>query len=290
MPKKLVQLKVNHIAGVDSPANKRKFLIVKRETSEEIEKLSVKKEDGKFCVYDGDKKMGEFDSMQAAQAAMMRMGKKEGGTMLTKEQLAKIADKELQEAVMTQMEELNTATAKNKELTAELEKVKAAPPPESPDEEMWKGVSPAIRMRYEAMQKENKEMSKKVEEEKDEREAQVWIGKVKAFRYIPHIVPDTFGRMMGAMAKHCPKEVGELFKILTSADEVIHKGDLFRELGRNGDNKLGDATDITARVQALSEDMMKRDNKLSLADAQAKIFKDNPEWYAAWRQSERVKI
>jgi hypothetical protein len=290
MATRLFDLKIQHVAGVDRPANKRTFLVIK---SEKIEKqMSIKKEGDKFCLYDGETKKGEYDSMDAAQAAKDKMMSK-GATMLTKEQIAAIKDEELQAAILKQQEEMLEMQKKAKESEEK-------PAPTNPDDEtIWKGVPPAIRNRFEAIEKERDAFAKKAKDEKDERETEFHIRKSEEFKYL-NLVPKHFGKVMKAVAENAPQEAEEIYRILHVADGLIEKGGFFSEYGKgkgqNGILHSGDASNITDRVNALAHDYMavaKREGKeLTEPDAIVKVFNDHPDWHTQWRreQVQSVKV
>lgn len=288
MAKKLVSLKVQHIAGVDLPANKKKFLIVKSEIAKQV---SVKEEDGKWCVYDGDEKVGEYASEEEARKAASEMNKRKGATMLTKEQIAKVSDKSLQEAIVQQQEEMAELEKQVKAKDDEIAKIKSESPHiETDDEKLWKNVPPAIRNRYDALMKDKEEVEKRAKEEKDARETEHWTQKVKELQYIPQVIPGSFGKIMKNVAEKCPTEANEIFRVLTLAEDTIAKGDLFRELGRNGTGSTGDATDVSARVSAMAEEFRKRDPKLGVAESIEKVFRDHPDWHTAYKKQVSVQV
>lgn len=288
MPTKLVNLSIKHIAGVDRPANKRQFLIIKKEKQEPVEKLSVKKEGDKYCVYDGDKKLGSFDSESDARSKIKSMMK--GATMLTPEQIAKIADKELQEAIVKQQEEFLELEKSVKAKDEEIATLKSAPPPKD-DEEIWKGVPPAIRNRMEAMKKERDEMAETAKREKEERENEHWINKSKEFKYL-QVAPEHFGKVLRAINSDHPTEAAEIVRILGVADGLIEKGAIFAEFGKNNTNgsRVADATNVTARVEALAKDYMMLDKDLSESAAIAKVFREHPDWHAPYRREAAIKV
>jgi hypothetical protein len=285
---KLVNLSIHEISGVTSPANKRKLLIIKSAKQENIEK-SIKKEGDKFCLYDADgKKIGTFDTEAEAKAAQMKMNK--GATsMLTKEQIAKIGDAELQEAVLAQIEELLAANAKVKE----LETAKSEGPKSSEDlrkEEAWKHVPAAIRNKYEAMEKQVEETNRLASLEKEARETDNWITKLRDFPYL-QITPIHFGKVMQKVAASAPTEADEVFRILEKANDLVAKGAIFSEIGKstNGRTPVGDATNVTARVEAMAEDLMQMDPKLNKGEAIVKALEKKPEWYGPYRR-EQIRV
>jgi hypothetical protein len=286
---RLLDIKIEHVAGVDRPANKRSFLIIKQEKV--IEKqMSISKEGDKFCLYDGDTKKGEYDSMEAAQAAKEKM-MKGTSTMLTKEQIAAIKDVKVQEAAIAQQEEMLALEKKVETLEVSVAKGGAAPV-DSKSDEIWKGVPAAIRNRFDAMEKERDEWVNKAKEEKDRHDTHAWIEKCRKFQYL-QITPEHFGKVMKSVAEHDQTDAEEIERILERADDVIGKGTVFAELGRrnNGSNAHpADATNITARVENLAEDFMKLDKNLSKPDAITKVFNEHPDWHRAWRQEQTSRV
>lgn len=292
MARRLIQLHIEHVAGVDRPANKRKFLVIKSEKTEPVEKLSVKPENGKFCVYDGDKKIGSYDTEEAARAAMTNMKSEKGATMLTKEQIKKITDTEVAEAVLQQQEELVDAAAKVKELTAEVEKMKANPPEKKTDdpdeEEFWKGVPAVVRNRYDTVKKKAEAAEKVAKDEKDRSDTVEWIGKLKKYSYVP-ILPERFAPIMKAVAQACPKEAKEIEEVFNTCHEIIGKGTIiFKEVGEAG-FRNGDASDIVARVNARASEIAKRDS-VDQATAIQRVFSEYPEWYGPYRKQSTIGV
>lgn len=263
MPTKLINLKIKHVAGVDRPANRRRFLVVKTEKEEPEKEEPEKKEP--------DKEEPEQEEPKEP-------------PMLTKEQIAKIKDKDLQEAVMAQLEEMAELEKKVKDLEA-----KTAAPPKEDDEEIWKGVPPAIRNRFDAIQRDRDEMEKKAKGEKDEREVQEWTQKVSKLKYV-QAVPQHFGKVMKKVAENAPEEADEVLRILQHADDLIDKGAIFNEIGRTRKNhtEVGDATNVVARVLALAGDYQQVDQKLSKAAAIEKVFKNKPDWYVPYKRETQI--
>lgn len=344
MARKIIDLKIEHVAGVDRPANKKSFLVIKQEKTEPIDKsvwiesterYRVTDEDGKFCVYggddgrkmgefdsrkeaiasvikvqvakayvekegdkyclydDSDKKVGTFDSMAEAKAAMKKSQAKGAVTMpLTKEQIAKVADKEIQDAILKQQEEMLELEKQAKAKDDEIAKLKAAPASDGGDDEaVWKGVPPAVRNRFEAIKRERDEMQQAAKNEKDAREIQSWVGKTQGFKYL-QITPEHFGKVMKAVAEHCETEANEIMRVLQTADDLVGKGAIFSEIGKNGHTGKGvaDATNMTARVEALAADYMVVDTKLDRTAAIAKVFKEKPDWYPIYAREQQIRV
>lgn len=255
MSTKLVNLSIKHVAAVDSPANKRKFLIIKQEKPIEPE---VKTEGAPL--------------------------------MLTKEQVAGIKDEKIQEAVIEQQEKLLALEKQVKELG---EDPKPPPSLDAKGDEIWKGVPAAIRNRFDAMQKERDEWVAKAKEEKDRHDTSEWIEKCRKFQYL-QITPEHFGKIMKSVAEHDQTDADEIVRVLERADDVIGKGTVFAELGRrdkgtNG-SAVSDATNMTARVQALAEDFIKLDKTLTMPDAITKVFNEHPDWHKAWRWEQTSRV
>src|SRR4030095_3464476 len=248
MPTKLVNLKIKHVAGVDRPANKRRFLIVKQEKEEPTEP--------------------------------------KGPTMLTKEQIAKIKDKDALEAVMAQQEEMLELEKKVKALEE-----RTTGDDKKEDDAIWKGIPPAVRNRFDAMQKERDEMQATAKREEDEREIGGGGQKGAKFKSL-QIPPEHFGKVMKKAAESAGTEADEIMRILSAADGLIEKGSVFMEYGRtrsdsNGTSP-GDATNIVARVQSLAQDYRHLDKNLSESSAVEKVFKDHPEWYPVYKKHSQI--
>jgi len=280
-------LKIQHIAGVDRPANKRRFLVVKQE---QIDK-TVKLEGGKFCAYDAEgDKIGEYDTQAEAEQAVKMHAKKGRSIMLEKEQLAKIKEKEIQEAIVAQQEEMVELEKKVAKLEEQL--AEGGTSKSDDDEAVWKGIPPAIRNRFDAIKKERDNMEATAKREKDEREVNVWTQKCAQFKYL-QITPEHFGKVMKKAAEAGTAEVDEIMRVLSAADHLIEKGTVFMEYGRtntgvNG-SAAGDATDVVARVQALAGDYVKLDKTLTPDKAIEKVFADHPDWYPMYKKQSQIQ-
>src|SRR4030095_4571331 len=169
MPTKLVNLKIKHVAGVDRPANKRRFLIVKQEKEEPTEP--------------------------------------KGPTMLTKEQIAKIKDNDALEAVMAQQEEMLELEKKVKALEE-----RTTGDDKKEDDAIWKGIPPAVRNRFDAMQNERDERQATAKGARDARAVGDWVQKVSKFKYL-QITPEHFGKVMKKAAENGGTEADEIMRI-----------------------------------------------------------------------------
>src|SRR4030095_3052778 len=295
MARRLIQLHIEHVAGVDRPANKRRFLVIK---SEQIEKLSIKREGEKYCIYDGDKKIGSYDDEEAAKRAMANMKSEKGQTMLTHNQITKITDPDTQVAVLKQRDELIEAQTKQKELeqqteelSQEVEKLKANPKPagdgDPEEEEFWKGIPAVVRNRYEQEKKKGEEAEKAAKEHEDRNETAEWVGKLQKVSYVP-ILPERFAPIMKTIAQACPKEAKEVENVFVACHEIIAKGAIiFKEIGAGGNG--GDATDVVSRVEAMASEVMKRD-KVDKGTAIQTVFREHPEWYGAYRKQSTIGV
>jgi hypothetical protein len=251
MPKRLISLRIEHIAGVDKPANKRKFLIVKSEKESEDKGAVV---------------------------------------MLTKEQIAKIGDKDAMEAVIKQQEEMLDLEKKVKAQDEEIAKLKNAPSPDKDDDEtIWKGIPPTVRNRFEAIKRERDDMQKAAKDEKDKSATAQWTTKCREFKYV-QVTPEHFGKIMKKVAENSPDEADEIMRVVGAADELIGKGHLFSEFGKSGSRGGGpaDATNVVARVMALADDYMEMEKGLKQDAAIQKVFREHPEWYQPYVIEARI--
>jgi hypothetical protein len=207
--------------------------------------------------------------------------------MLTSEQIAKMKDKDLQEAVVAQQEEMLGLEKKIKSLE---DQIATGTVTKDDEAEIWKGVPPVIRNRFEAMKNEREQMEAKTKREKDEWETSAWVQKSAKFKYL-QITPEHFGKVMKRIADHATAEADEIMRILSAADGLIEKGTVFMEYGRTrNDAGTGgaDATNIVARVQSLAQDYRHLDNKLTDSAAIEKVFKDHPEWYPVYKKHSQI--
>jgi hypothetical protein len=96
---------------------------------------------------------------------------------------------------------------------------------------------------------------------------------------------------MQKVAASAPTEADEVFRILEKANDLVAKGAIFSEIGKstNGRTPVGDATNVTARVEAMAEDLMQMDPKLNKGEAIVKALEKKPEWYGPYRR-EQIRV
>jgi hypothetical protein len=385
MPNKLVDLCIREVSSVDRPANKRTWLVVKAAQPEEVSKaMKVVAEGGKFCLYNGDKKMGTFDTKPEAQAAMTSAKKrdvldmlrkaaadvpadfnenymlscmdemtddlmdmvwalrstiynvvssgaadkagavdasvtqfsqalatmiqdwisgnnteKREGHMLTKMQIAKIADEEVRKAVEAQQSELTTAleTAKTAQaseaaLKLEVEKLSKAPG----EDDIWKGVSDAVRKRIEESDRRAAAAEAAVEVEKSARLDADYIAKAAIFKALPSMgKPEEFGPVLREIAEKMSKESAErLMTVLKSSEAMVKASRLLKVVGGN-ESPTSDGDSIGKRIDSAAREIAKRDNKEingagDLVAMYDQVFRENPELYDEYRASNAGRV
>jgi hypothetical protein len=138
-------------------------------------------------------------------------------------------------------------------------------------EDIWKGVPTAVRERVEKAEQRAKEAEEVAKRERDERETREFVAKAKAFRGLP-VQADEFGSVLKSIKSANPEVYEKLEGVLKSADELIVKGGVFKEIGGSG-VRTGSAADqieqfAKAKVEASG-------GKLTIQKARSEVRKEN---------------
>lgn len=139
---------------------------------------------------------------------------------------------------------------------------------------------------------EAEELKKRVEEaealakaEREERLKKEYIAKVASYQALP-VQPEEFGLVLKALAEKAPEEYAKLEGVLKAADEALAKSELFREVGRSG---AGEST-AWAKVEAMAKEIVQKNAGMTKEQAIAKVLRDNPELYSAYRAETEGKV
>lgn len=110
-----------------------------------------------------------------------------------------------------------------------------------PEEDPWKGVSPALKARFEAQQAETAEAKRLAAEERDLRKQSEYVAKARAFRGLP-VNPDDDWKVLKAVDERlAPEEAKRLRELLAAGDAALVAAGAFRAAGFTGDTGAADA-------------------------------------------------
>lgn len=310
MTKKIVNLSVDEISAVDKPANKRKFLLIKKEDEETTEKRTL--ED----VLDNEEAQQElWQSVQAFQISVRDTLNDED---LGEEEKAA----EIQESISQWSEKLNEiapALAKRVDKQAVVESIKKEVPAESQqggedmtreeliekieDEEIRNQISQEFEELEKAQDSDSDDemdiekfdlpepVQKRIEEMEESLKATEEIAKKEREK-----------RLNAELTKRAEEysevadqeEVFDVFKGLYDVDEELlekvesildaakarmKKADLFNEVGDSGE----DITDAEQTLEKRVKETLEKDSSLTRAQAMREVLKEDPQLYEEYR-------
>lgn len=310
MTKKIVNLSVDEISAVDKPANKRKFLLIKKEDEETTEKRTL--ED----VLDNEEAQQElWQSVQAFQISVRDTLNDED---LGEEEKAA----EIQESISQWSEKLNEIApdlAKRVDKQAVVESIKKEVPAESQqggedmtreeliekieDEEIRNQISQEFEELEKAQDSDSDDemdiekfdlpepVQKRIEEMEESLKATEEIAKKEREK-----------RLNAELTKRAEEysevadqdEVFDVFKGLYDVDEELlekvesildaakarmKKADLFNEVGDSGE----DITDAEQTLEKRVKETLEKDSSLTRAQAMREVLKEDPQLYEEYR-------
>lgn len=266
--RKLVDLEIEAVAGVDKAANGRRFLVIKRADNEPkpslLERIAAlfKQEYG---VDPNEVTVEEADALLEKGAEPKDDEEEKGvGDMPDFEELLKSAPKELQDAVAAALAQ------KDAEIET-LQKQVAGGEPQQ-DEINKADLPEPVRKRLEDLEKRAAEAERIA---KAEQEARVRAEIRKRAETYSNAGPvDEIAEMI-YKAYEVSQEYGEQVEsVLKTAHERVAEGTLFKELGSGG----GDVAATTwGKVEKLADEIQKANPSLTRPEAIAKAFELNPD-------------
>lgn len=156
---------------------------------------------------------------------------------------------------------------------------KSAPKDDEAQEEINKALlakaDPAVRALIEKQQADLKAASDIAKAEREERLTREYIAKAEA---LPMLSEDktTLASVLRAAAEALTPEQNEtLTKVLSSANEHISQGNIFKSFGTGG----GETT-VSKSVRSKAEDIRKVNPDLTIEQAEALVYEQNPDLYA----------
>lgn len=136
-------------------------------------------------------------------------------------------------------------------------------------------ADPAIRAMIEKQAADLAEATTIAKAEREARLGQVYLSKAQALPMITEAPADLAG-LLRRMADALPEEdVTKMETILKAANAQITASSVFDSFGVGG----GDTT-VSKSVEAQAEEIRKADPSLSIEQAQAKVYADNPDLFA----------
>lgn len=192
---------------------------------------------------------------------------KEGQAVPTFAEMMETVPKEIKDAYEEGQRKID-------ELQAELEKSRKAPEPE----DIWKGVSPEVRKRMEAMEARAEAAETLAKKERDDRVQHECIQKAASFSAL-QLTGDDDWQIFKAIGE-LPEGMGaRIEQVLRGANEAVRQSGTFTPAGTSKGSEMSSAWD---KLEAAASELMKADTKLTKAQAITKACEQNGELYDAY--------
>ncbi len=271
-PKYLEELEVDEVSFVDRAANKRRFLVLKKEDGPVDKILEVAlgaelENEGEIDALAKEHELTE-DATEAIKGAV---------------RLVEAYAETIPEGALQSLAKRFGVEPPEEKKKGEHSKPK---PPDTSD--LPKATAERVLQMWESAQEE-REKREKLEQRLDtieeERENRQYIAKAAAFSSLP-INADEFGPVLRQIAKSTPPEVYTAIEtVLASTDAMLEKAKFFAELGSGQGVTAGGAFE---KVQALATEIAKSE-KMSSTDALAKALTDNPALAADYLREQKER-
>jgi flagellar biosynthesis GTPase FlhF len=197
------------------------------------------------------------------------------------------AEKERDEAVAkaTEAEEKDKDDDRDGGEESEVNKAELPPSVRAALEKAEKDAADA-KARIEKAEKDAHDAAEIAKAERDQRVTQEFIKKAEGFKALS-VKPVEFGPVLKRASEKLEKADFEVLEeLLKAADEQIAKGDLFKEMGSGvGGSVL--PSDALGELQRKAEELRKNDSALSIADAQERVMKNDPDLQARYLAEQR---
>lgn len=150
-------------------------------------------------------------------------------------------------------------------------------------EDLFKGMTPAQRAFFEKQQERVEAAEKLAKAEKEARLAKEFIQKASTYDGL-NIKAEEFGPVLKAASEAMDAETfSKLDEVLKSASETAKSGELFKEVGDNGEGTMGSAWQ---EVEKKAAELRKEDTSLSKEAAETRVLEENPDLYARYIKGE----
>ncbi len=304
--KRLHDLEPAEVSLVDKGANKKKFLILKNDSSTiaEPEDKRMAKDLKQASAEQSPEKINKEhheEALKVAKAAYSSHIAKLGGRMYPDAVMTQKAadDKEKEDVEKAKKEEMEKAD-KEKMEKAEKEKMEKAAIVKAESEKVSKqsvekgtemekldlsSVPKEVRPAVEAIYKSNQELVAKAEQiqkelviERNLRRKGEFVAKAAVYKNLGISTDDLASTLM-TIADASPEAVEKIEKMLATADAQVAKGDLFKEIGSSRASKVGPTWE--AIEKAAEGAVAKSGVSISKAEAVTK-FLETPEGSAMY--------
>lgn len=186
---------------------------------------------------------------------------------------------------LSSLEESNNALAK-KLSDAEAELAKRDDKPA--EEDIWKGVSPALKRMFEDQKRETEIAKAAAQVERDERIRRDCIQKAEGYQYLP-VNPNGDWEVFKAIDNLDDSVSGRIYELFRAGDTNLKKAGLTNPRGHDngGDPGLSPFEEIERLV---SEKMAKSANGMGYDAALSQVIHENPSLYTSYVNGTKLHV
>lgn len=269
------------------------------ESYKQFESSLMKELDGILTIGDGEAKKSLMDGfVKQVEGVKAKLEALSGGGEVMK--ITKIDDavrKALPEGVRALLEAFEKgaldATANGGAMLMKVaadgevtfEKV-AAPP--AKEEDIWKGADPRLKAQYDALQAETKKAQEAMAKQAESVMKADFIAKIASFKNLV-FKSDTDWEIFKAVMDKDPKLYDRLAEVLKGADAAVATAKLFKAHGTDSLDDSGDDT-VMGQVNKAVAEIVKKNDKISRADALSQVFKANPALFEQYRRESFTNV
>lgn len=152
----------------------------------------------------------------------------------------------------------------------------------SPEDDIFKGMSPAAKELVMKLQKQAKEAEELAKAEKEARLNREFVTKAAELKGL-NVKADEFGPVLKAVAEKCPEQFEKLEAVLKTASNAILTGEVLKEVGSSGSSS-GSAWD---KIEKKAEELLKGETSLSKEQAISKVIQQEPQLYEEYQKELR---
>jgi hypothetical protein len=152
---------------------------------------------------------------------------------------------------------------------------------ENNNEEIKKALAD-MQEQIKKSEEEKTELKKRLDAEVEERVSKAFIEQAAEYKHLS-TKPEELGKVLKNMSGKLDKEDNEyIAKLLKACDEQIEKSGLFSEIGKTGNDE---GNDVIIKVAAKVEEVRKANPQLTEYQAQALVWKSNPDLYDEYHKN-----
>lgn len=288
MPNTLQDLKAVEVSLVPKGANKKKFLILKNEESEEDMETNLQEILKELLE-------NELDNEQEVEEVLKqkKLSPKAVNAVKGALRMLNAFKGELPKDILSTMASLAGYGAMKQNPMEEEKKpygYKYGEKKMKKEDLEGLEIPKEIKATLQTLWKENEDMVKKAEvleamvkKQEDEKLTEKYVAVAKSFKSLA-IKPEEFGAVLKEIAQKAPDSISMIEEVLKGADEAVTQGGIFKEVGSSA-RGTANAMD---KIEKKAEEIMVN-QKISKAEAITKALEEDPNLYNEYLKEKEGK-